>query len=210
MSELTMNLYENKAKPKSFGYVVNRLATAASIILAVVLVFVILSSLGRLSPVAIAVLVLLDVALLIYVRAQFRSSKLIKLVDSMKVKNFFSPGSDEQIMRAQKCYFGIDTTTGIIGVGTLYEIGANKQKRLYFDTDMVESYETVGNQLVLKLRSKAIPTLKMTVLDGELVHDNIRYACNKRDEIRNARANVFFEKNKSMMVEAGWMIERDY
>lgn len=209
MSELTMNLYENKAKPKNIGYVINRLATAASIILAVVLVFVILSSLGRLSAAAIGILVMLDVALLVYVRAQFRSSKLIKLVDSMKVKHFFSPRSDEQFMRAQKCYFGIDTTTGIIGVGTLYEIGANKQKRLYFDTDMVESYETYGNQLELKLRSQAIPSLKITVLNGELIHDAIRYACNKRDSIRASRANVF-EQTKTQMMDAGWMIERDY
>ncbi|HHD8103997.1 TPA: hypothetical protein ACOXWE_004606 [Salmonella enterica] len=210
MNELTMNYSDNAAKPKSIGYVLNRLATPASIIIAVVIAFVIISSLGRLSAAAIGILAAIDVALFLYVRAQFRSAKLMKLIDSMRVNSFFNPKDDQQIMRAQKCYFGIDTTTGIIGIGTLYEIGANKQKRLYFDTDMVETYESIGNQLMLTLRSHTIPSLTLTVLDGDKAHEAIRYACYNRDRIVNSRSHVFFEKAKAQVVDAGWLLERDY
>jgi len=211
MSELTMNLKENKAKPKSFGYVFSRLATAASIILAVVVFFAVLSSLGRLSSGAICIMVAVDVALMLYVRKQFRSKELLRLVESMKVKGFYFPEDrDEQIVRAQKCYLGIDLHRGIIAVGSLYEIGANKQKRLYFDTDMIESYESYSNQLVLNLRSRTIPTLKLSVLNGEQAYRNIEMACKMREKYDANRDNVDYRNTKAQMIAVGWMIERDY
>lgn len=211
MSELAMNLTKNKAKPKSIGYLINRLATAASIILAVVMFFAICSSVGRLSDGTIVALVVVEMALILYVRAQFRSSKLMKLVDSMKVNGYYMPAKkDEQVVRAQKCYFGIDFSTGVIAVGTLYEIGANKQERLYFDTDMVESFERFGNQLELNLRNREIPTLRLTVLDGDRAYRGIEMACKMRETYAANRDNGIYETTKSQMVGAGWMLERDY
>lgn len=211
MSELTMNLEENKAKPKSIGYVSNRLATALSIVLVVVLFFAILSSIGRVSFGSICVLVAIELILVVYVRKQFRSTKLMKLIESMKVNQFYMPAdSDEQVVRAQKCYFGIDFKTGIVGIGTVYEIGANKQKRLYFDTDMVESYERLGNQLALSLRNRAIPALTITVLDGNQAYRCLEMACKMRGKYDANRSNDGYQNTKAQMIAAGWMIERDY
>lgn len=208
MKELALAMDSNNtARPKRAGYVLYRLAVIASLFFMVFSVFILFNVK---SDAVRGMTIFVDVVLFFFVRGQFKSRKLTKLAASMKVADFFEPVvADEQSMPAQKVYFGVDYKTGLIGIGSLYAAGFNKKKRLFFETDVIESYEQIGSNLTLNLRNREIPSMVITMLDGQKSYRQIEMACNMRAKY-NANRGAQYLAVKAKMLSAGWMIDRDY
>jgi hypothetical protein len=208
MKELALAMDSNNtARPKRAGYVLYRLAVIASLFFMVFSVFILFNVKN---DAVRGMTICVDVVLFFFVRGQFKSRKLTKLAASMKVADFFEPVvADEQSMPAQKVYFGVDYKTGLIGIGSLYAAGFNKKKRLFFETDVIESYEQIGSNLTLNLRNREIPSMVITMLDGQKSYRQIEMACNMRAKY-NANRGAQYQAVKAKMLSAGWMIDRDY
>lgn len=208
MKELALAMDSNNtARPKRTGYVLTRLAVIASLFFMVFSVFILFNVK---SDAVRGMTIIADVVLFFFVRGQLKSRKLSKLAASMKVAGFFEPvAGDEQSMPAQKVYFGVDFKTGLIGIGSLYAAGFNKKQRLFFDTDVIESYEQIGSNLTLNLRNREIPTVIITLLDGQKSYRQIEMACNMRVKF-NANRGPQYQAVKAKMLSVGWMIDRDY
>lgn len=91
-----------------------------------------------------------------------------RLSKSMHIEGFFNPEKDEQAtLTVRASYFGIDFETGVIGVVSPYKTQENSKKIIYFEDNLIESYDYNKDHLILNLRCRKIPTLTIPVPDGQ-------------------------------------------
>ena len=131
----------------------------------------------------------------------------------MKLSAFFEPNDDDETTQvARGSYFGVDFNTGIIGITTAYATPQNKKRILYFESDVIESfdYDSETHHLILNLRNRRMPSLSIPVKDGKLMFRKIEQLAvigNKRPFLRGSEG---YRQIKEKLIEVGKMIEADY
>lgn len=218
MKDIGMTLDNNLSKPKGTGYYLNRVGVVVSLIFIAYSVFAIVNTvidIGRQGSanghfLALAIYFVIDLILVGYVRGAFKNRKLCQVVASMQSPEFFKPDAeDEQYTPAQKIYHGVDFKHGIVGVAAIYAEGFNRRKRVMFDSDTIESYELNGAKLILNLRNREVPTIAIMTLSAERAYRNIEMLCKMAQTSKPNRGPEYVAAREKM-VNAGWMLERDY
>ncbi|MEX3242860.1 hypothetical protein [Serratia quinivorans] len=157
-----------------------------------------------------AILLIIMMLLMFYLKTDPGSRGLHRLVKGMRRDGFFIPEQEDQHYALMpRMYIGIDFKTGIVGIASVYKSGVNRKKRIYFDTDVIESFESVGSKLILNLRNKELPVVEVLTVNPMKAYRHIEMACNMRAKF-NANRGAQYQAVKAKMLSAGWMIDRDY
>lgn len=137
-------------------------------------------------------------------------SSIRKLAQSMNDGVVFNPQlQQEHYALNSKMYMGIDFKTGVVGIASVYKRGDNNRKRLMFEASMIESYEAPESKLILNLRNTSLPVIVIDTVNPDAAYRQIEMVCNMESRYGEARNRQYIEKRKQL-VDAGWMLDRDY
>jgi len=154
---------------------------------------------------------LISVLLAIYLLNGIKGKRIRKISGGMRFSEFFNPKpDDEQTMPGNLEYVGLDFTTGMVGIGSVYQRGYNARKVLYFPCELIEHYHYEGNNLVLALRNREIPELRIQMLQARAFERKIEQASHMIgifEQGRNCRA---FKDRYQAMQKVDALIEPDY
>ncbi|EBR8810347.1 ExcA [Escherichia coli] len=214
LSNTDFKKISNNARPKRLGYYASWLWMMFVFLFLFVSAFVFLSGLywtirdGSIqehwfSTVGIFVI---DSVLIWMLKKDFRSRKLYQVTASMKNSGFFEPHKDcEHYDLARRTYIGFDFSTGIIGVATLYATSSIKRERLFFEAETVESWESVGRELIINLRNTGLTTITITAPNINKAYRDMEIICRTH---KNRDEN--YQHLKSKLTDAGWFINSNY
>ena len=148
----------------------------------------------------------IDSVLIWMLKKDFRSRKLYQVTASMKNSGFFEPHKDcEHYDLARRTYIGFDFSTGIIGVASLYATSSIKRERLFFEAETVESWESVGRELIINLRNTGLTTITITAPNINKAYRDMEIICRTH---KNRDEN--YQHLKSKLTDAGWFINSNY
>ncbi|HGC5539671.1 TPA: ExcA, partial [Klebsiella pneumoniae] len=102
-------------------------------------------------------------------------------------------------------YIGFDFSTGIIGVASLYATSSIKRERLFFEAETVESWESVGRELIINLRNTGLTTITITAPNINKAYRDMEIICRTH---KNRDEN--YQHLKSKLTDAGWFINSNY
>ncbi|MBT8500595.1 ExcA [Pantoea agglomerans] len=204
----------NVAKPKGLGYYISRLWMIFVFVFLFISVFVFLGSVywtvrdGSIQDhwFGTVGIFLIDVVFIWFLKKDFRSRKLYKITKSLKIRGFFEPHNDcEHYDLARLTYIGLDFSTGVIGIASLYATSSIKRERLFLEAEAVESFESVERELIINVRNTHIPTLRITAINVDKAYRDLEIICRT-----HKNRGESYKNSKAKFLEAGWLISSNY